>query len=385
MATRLEVPINPATLRWALRRSRLGADSLARAAGVAPERALAWLEGRARPTYKQAQRIANRLHVSLGQLLIPPPERVSAPIHDFRRGPGSREEPSPALLETLYDALRKRDWWREVKGHRRLPFVGSMRWQERTPEEVAAAIRKVIPVERARQQSRDWSDFLGRLAAAAEAAGILVLRRGIMGYNTHQPLDPEEFAGFAIADPVAPMLFINTRDYVARRNFTFAHELAHIWIGQSAIDDNLEVDTRNRMERFCDEVAVALLVPGDEFRRRWRECTGSPHDVAQQCAEFFRVSVWVAARRALELGLATPAWYDEVLRRYAERISRETRGDGGGDFYRNVEVYNSPTFTRTVIDAAHEGELEYGEAASLLGLRLSTFLDLYPRTHARYL
>lgn len=379
MPQRIEVPVHPATLRWAVQRAQVGPEGLARAAGVAPARALAWLEGRARPTYRQARQIAQRLDVSLGQLLLPPPERVTLPVADLRRGRLPMDEPSPALLNVLYDALRKQDWWREVHRGRRLGFVGSFNWRQARPIDVAEAIRKVIPVQQEQRQARDWSDFLRRLATATEKAGILVLRRGILGYNTHRPLDPEEFAGFALADPEAPLIFINTRDYVARRNFTFAHELVHIWLGQSGVDDNLELETPIDLETFCDRAAAELLVPEETFRHVWASTPADPYDVAQHCSRFFWVSLWVVSRRALDLGLIARDEYRDLMERYETTLLQRRNEHRGGNPYRNIEVYNSPTFTSAVIDATLRGDLGYGEAASLLGLKISTFVAYLER------
>ena len=374
----VEVPVNPATLRWAIRRAQVGPEALARAAGVTPERAAAWLEGRARPTYNQTRLIARRLHVSLGQLLLPPPDRLTLPVADFRRR-REMDEPSPALLEILYDALRKQDWWRQLHRGRRLDFIGRFNWRRVQPVEVAEAIRTVIPVRHEQQQAEDWQDFLNRLSAAAERAGILVLRRGIVGYNTHRPLDPEDFAGFALADPAAPLLFINMRDYVPRRNFTFAHELVHLWLGHSVIDDNLEHETSLEIERFCDRAAAELLIPADVFLKMWPNLPEDPYDVAQRCARHFWVSPWVVARRALELELISPAVYWSIVERHSSLVPPRPADRTAGDFYRNIEIYNSPAFTRAVIDATMSGDLGYGEAASLLGLKISTFVAYLER------
>lgn len=180
-------------------------------------------------------------HAPVGYLLLdePPDERL--PIPDFRTVRGREiEEPSPDLLDVIHLCQQRQEWYRGFArsiGEEPLAVVGSATLSSEV-NEAASEIRSWLHFDlEARRKCPTWTEALRLFIDAVDEAGVLVMVSGVVGSNSHRKLDPDEFRGFTLADPIAPLIFVNGADTKSAQMFTLAHELAHVWLGQSGVSD----------------------------------------------------------------------------------------------------------------------------------------------------
>lgn len=336
---------------------------------------LQWEAGEAQPTLKQLDAFAKAVHVPVGYLLLPEPPQEFLPIPDFRtlEGRGVRR-PSPNLLDMLYACQERQGWYREFAQTTRQPaagFVGSAALGD-APAAVAASMSRTLGFDlQARASSRTWEEALRTFIAQADGAGVLVMVSGVVLSNTRRPLDPEEFRGFALADPLAPLIFINGSDTKSGQMFTLAHELAHIWLGSSAVSNASAAPLHGyrREEVWCNAVAAELLVPLAALRPELRG--GEALDQAlKRLARQFKVSTLVILRRLLDVRWLDRAAFDRAWAAERARL-QEIAGNaagGGGDFYRTTLARVSRRFARALVESTLEGQTLYRDAFRMLGV-----------------
>ena len=370
-----EAYIKPDMLRWARERSFDTIDDAAAALKVKVEKLVAWERGDARPTFRKAQELAKKLKIPFGYLYLSEPPDEALPLPDLRTPAGTPpRRPSPDFLEVLYDALRKQEWYREYLLSERadpVPFVGRFTTNSAI-NAVAADIRNTIGLDEAfRTSAKTRDSFFSQLAQQAEDVGVIVMRSGIVGANTRRALDPEEFQGFAMSDSIAPLIFINQKDYESAQVFTFAHELAHIWMGLSGVS-NIEYLTRaseqaHPDESITDAVAAETLVPAETFDLRWYRLADLDGNLAT-LSTHYKVSRFVILRRAFELQKISN---DTFRAKYRELAGNVTKRAGGGGGYSSVFSRNSPTVTTALVFSLLEGRASPKEVSALLNLRIS--------------
>lgn len=369
------VTVKPEMITWAYERSGQTVASLRKRF---PKLDL-WERGDRAPTLKQLESFAKATHTPIGYLFLqePPVERV--PIPDFRTvGNVHIARPSPDLLDTVYICQQRQEWYRDFARSEgeRPPFVGSADVTSDI-EATAASIRDGLGFSLdERRNTPTWTESLRRFIDQADALGVMVMVSGVVGSNNTRKLDPGEFRGFTLSDALAPLVFINGADSKAAQMFTLAHELAHVWLGQSALSDvGPASQPSHTVEIWCNRVAAEILVPLAALTENY-EPRAELHGEVHRLARRFKVSALVILRRIHDAGGLTREEFWQAYEEELERLRAIPKGSGG-DFYLTLGARASKRFARALVVSTLEGRSSFTEAFRLLGLKkMVTFHDL---------
>jgi Zn-dependent peptidase ImmA (M78 family) len=372
----MRVDIKPELLTWARKRAGLEVDALSHRF----PKITAWENGTVRPTLKQVEDFAKATHTPVGLLFLEEPPVENVPIPDFRTIRNKAiSRPSPDLLDMIYVCQQRQEWHRDYARSERISppaFVGSASLNS-SVESTAATMRHALGFDiEERRKIPTWTDALRLFISQADEAGIMVMCSSVVLNNNYRPLDPDEFRGFALSDSLAPLVFINGADTKAAQMFTLAHELAHIWLGQSAVSDSQALAIpEHQVERWCNNVAAEFLVPLEILRHEYDDGPSLRSEL-DRLARRFKVSTLVILRRIHDAkGLTKQEFWSEYENEL-ERLLAISRGSGG-NFYLTQAARVSKRFARALVISTLEGQTLHRDAFRMLGFaKLDTFQKL---------
>lgn len=380
--------ITPNVLKWARESAKMTEEIAAAKASVTIDRLKEWEDGISQPTIRQAQTLAKAYKRPFALFFLPDIPRDFQPLQDFRK-PNSKALTTSSVF-IIREIQQKQAWISEVNAENqeeKLPFVGRFSITD-NPQIVAKDILTTLKINPASYKSdtpiREWID-------AVEKNGIFVSRTSFI--HSRLKLDSEELQGFAIADPYAPFVFVNSDDWNAPQLFTLVHELAHIWIAETGISNDVEPELKNKdkshpVELFCNKVAANALMP-KEIVLNFDASSFQNSSNVFKAAKTLGVSSFALLVRALSLNLIriqvyknlkkqADVDYQEYLRREAEKKAKLKDKDkkGGPNYFLLQLNRNSRLFTQTVLDAFRGGHIEPTLASNLLNVQVNKFHKL---------
>jgi len=384
--------INPAVLQWARVTAGLSLDDAARRLGLtsgprgtAEEKLAAIEAGEKAATDTQIAKMAAVYHRPLIALYLAEPPREANGYEDFRTTTAAVATDEAARLGALVRDVRVRQSiLRELveadEGAVPRGFVGSVPISTPIPAAVAK-IRQLLDLPQGASRPKANVDLFSDLRERVEAAGVFVLLLGDLG-SWQTAIPASVFRGFAVADDLAPLIVINDQDAKPAWSFTLIHEFAHILVGSTGISGapttHNPATPKERVERFCNDVAGETLLPAEALTTLDRLTDlDDLLDEATEIAAAWGVSQAMAAYRLWRVGRADADTYGQAVRVFADRWTkqrkqkREQRQDdeGGPNFYVVRRHRLGSAIVETVGQGLRAEAITHSTAAKVFGVK----------------
>lgn len=371
------INVNPKVLEWARKEARLSEAEAADALGIATSDIIGYERGELQPTLGVLRQMSAAYQLPVATLAMPKPFPASKLPKDYRTLDGRAASVTPATAFAIREARRLQDEMTELLASEEDLAV------RYTLADIPSGTpaRQVAEAERARfgisvevqlswtsdsQAFRVWRDRI-------EALGIFV-------YLLDMPV--EDCRGFSLRETSNPIIVISKDEWMeTARIFTLLHEYCHIRRNQPGLSDL----GGNSMEKYCNDFAATLLMPGAAVRAVL-PLPAEPEVVDWDLADIrtaarrLHVSQQALALRLENAGFARKGFFDLVkasqaaLKKPVRKKSPEQKGGVPPHVLRLSEL--GARYTGNVLTAYERGALNEVEAYRMLDLAPKHFAKL---------
>ena len=375
----IEVNVSKDILQWVIEQSKRQ-----NVPSVILDNLLFWLSGEKIPTYHQIETVSKATGIPFGYFFLKTPPEENLSIVDYRTVDSVElQSPSRNLIDTMKSMEEIQDWMRSYRRETldSCTYVGAMKNQTDIIAFAKYACNILSLTNNWRKDCHTATDVFKIFRKAISDSGTLVMLSGIVGNNTHRPLDVHEFRAFAMVDDVAPLIFVNNNDSENGKLFSLLHEFAHICIGESSLF-NEPINNQSKLRKnevLCNAVAAEVLVPTKQFVEAWK--TSKEHDIKKKIstiAKMYCCGELVVARKALDSGFIDSVFYTNLSRDINNAIQDKLirKSSGGGDYYKTTANRIDRNFLLCLSGSVASGKTAYTDAYYLTNTNRKTYENL---------
>ncbi len=297
-------------------------------------------------TISKLRKISNRFAIPISVFFLSsPPEFPPRPRSRKFTGKLSRK-----LKDAIREAYHVQEVFQELGGVTKFEFPKIPR--KISPKEAAKKIIGQMDIPKIRRETKDRNEFFKKLRQKFEEFGILVLQFSL-----------EELRGFTISMGTPYVIVVNKNESEGSRTFTLFHELGHLLIGESILDDFTSEE--NAVEYWCEEFAACVLIPENITIN-----TGT-NDIFKEIRTLsnqLKISKHATAVALLKKKIIDWEIYNQFLERYNDRFKKQRNNRKGGPQRSKVIISEfGDTFVSTVANAYHNEKVSDIDAAEIFG------------------
>lgn len=366
MGKRIEVPITPSVLKWAIEESGYTRAEVSEAIGGDEQLLSSWLTDKAKPSLSELKAVAGKLHRQLATFLLPaPPETTPVSIRFRHPQHGHRRPLNPVERRFIRRAQRLQEAHSFLSSELGLDEPALATESTSAAASVAAArFRGRLAVNLTQQAAwRSASVAFDAWREAVERLDIVVLLF---------PMTDESCRGFSLWDDRAPLVAVNTAWRDEARIFTLFHEIGHLLTrtdSACALAGTSVGDADDPAERWCESFAASVVIPDDVM-----STLPKVTDIKSlaRAADRFKISLRAMAIRLIGAQKATWSLYKSI----PAASENKSRGGAGGTG-RNRREIREDEFghrgTRLFVEAVRRDVITESQALDYLDIPSADF------------
>jgi Zn-dependent peptidase ImmA (M78 family)/DNA-binding XRE family transcriptional regulator len=384
-----KVDVSPDVLVWARRSSGLSTEEAAEKIKVSETELRMWEVGAEDPTLENLRELARIYKYALAVMLLPEPPTGLQVLRDFRLMPENQgRDWSPALRRQIRRLQYQQQVARDLAAAtEELPLsidldVDLNENPESAAQKIRAWILKTAPIYPSGNDHPSLQEWTG----VVEDKGILVTQ--VEGVAL------EEMRGCSISTRPYPVIALNGKDSQTGKLFTLFHELTHILLNEEALCDLADNRASSpnqveQVERFCDQVGAAVLMPAkdlltDPVVNHTSKHVEWPNEELLRLAAQFRVSAEALLLRLVSLDKASSEFYwskrPYFVASYREMHERERarlkESHGGPSPYR-MKIRNlGRRYITDILDAYDRDLIDPSDVSDYLDIKINNLPKL---------
>jgi Zn-dependent peptidase ImmA (M78 family)/DNA-binding XRE family transcriptional regulator len=371
MNDNIHIKVSHELLVWARKSLAMNRAQASESTGISPKRMAQIESGEKQPNLEELKAFSKTYKRTIATLLLnkPPKEK---PLPEDRRTINSKE--LGHFHEKTIMAVRKAralaQSYVELREEMGIPFSKfklSASIQD-SPKEVAGKIRQLLQLDEIRE-IEEVRYALEAYIERIESLGVAVFQLS---------LTQDNLRGFAIVDDIIPIIGIKRGGEQAHsKTFTLFHELGHLILNEGALCD-LSLNTRWKIEKWCNEFSAEVLVPASELLQmetvieyqQQSEKEWKLKDLVE-LGKYFHVGPLAILRSLFEQQLTTKAFYKEKHEQWNKPQFGRSKNPEGRNLAKEAVQEKGRTYIGLAFSAYDQNRINLKDLSDFLGVKLS--------------
>lgn len=371
MTAVVRVPVSEDVINWAIEHGEKSEDELLKKYDLQ-----AWKNPKAdhdNPTFKQIQSFSRETRIPFNYFFNQEIPQETNNFVKFRTINNTNVQPSRRLIDTIHEMESRQEWMKayllKQEDIQQSKLLNSLN-VKMDSQDAAKRVISLLKLTDILEKSMTDDDYFTTLRIRLGSLGIMVMQNGIVGTNTHRPLDVAEFRAFVLIDETVPLIFINSADSKKAKIFSLVHEFIHVMLGQNEVL-NVSPDVDVADERWINAVTINALLPEQNICATMSKKSSHKKNL-MLLSRKFHTSLVATAIRLETLGIYGRAEVKWAQENQKQNLQLKTKSSGG-DFYNTAISRVDRRFANAVINNESAGSISISSAADMLGVTLKTY------------